>query len=129
MTESSPIQHAKHLAMKRPKPAAHTRHGRTHRSAGLDPQSKHRDVTEQAAKWVAQTFYGQLLKQMHNSPFKNPKFEGGKGGEAFGQMFDQQIADKMSRGVGRKLVNSLAKKIEGKRAYDLATKGQNTAEA
>jgi Rod binding domain-containing protein len=76
------------------------------------PEEHHQQLVEQSEKWVAQTFYGQLLKQMHNSPFKNPKFEGGRGGEAFGQMFDQRLAEGMSRGAGRSLVNSMVKRIE-----------------
>ena len=47
---------------------------------------------------VAQTFYGTMLKQMRNSPFKSKLFDGGRGGEAFASMFDQHLADRMSRG-------------------------------
>ncbi len=83
----------------------------------LTPQEHHQQLVEQSEKWVAQTFYGQLLKQMHESPFKNEKFEGGRGGEAFGQMFDQKLADKMSKGAGSSLVRSLVKRIEKNEAH------------
>src|SRR6187399_588495 len=32
--------------------------------------AKHQELTHQAQQWVAQTFFGTMLKQMHNSPFK-----------------------------------------------------------
>jgi Rod binding domain-containing protein len=79
--------------------------------------SEHEQVVEQAQKWVAQTFYGTLLKQVRHSPFHSKLFEGGRGGEAFQGMFDQQLADHMARGTGRKLVNAIARKIEAKKAY------------
>ena len=45
--------------------------------------AEHDQLTQQAQKWVAQTFFGTLLKQMHDSPFKSELFSGGRGGEAF----------------------------------------------
>jgi Rod binding domain-containing protein len=79
--------------------------------------SEHEQVVEQAQKWVAQTFYGTLLKQVRQSPFHSKLFEGGRGGEAFQGMYDQQLADHMARGTGKKLVNAIARKIEAKKAY------------
>jgi Rod binding domain-containing protein len=79
---------------------------------------EHDALVKQTQKWVAQTFYGEMLKQMRNSPFKSKMFDGGEGGQAFQQMFDQQLADKMASGSGRKLVDSIVNKIEkGKKAY------------
>src|SRR5690606_26673630 len=46
----------------------------------LDPETQHRQIVEQAEKWVAQTFYGTMLKQIRNSPFKSELFAGGRGG-------------------------------------------------
>src|SRR5690348_1911041 len=42
-------------------------------------RSQHDQLTEQARKWVAQTFFGTLLKQMSDSPFKSELFSGGRG--------------------------------------------------
>ena len=83
-------------------------------SASADPHAR---LTEQAQKWVAQTFFGTLMKQMHDSPFKSQLFEGGRGGEAFSSLYDQKLIEHMSRGVGNKLVNSIVKKIEAGAAY------------
>jgi Rod binding domain-containing protein len=77
----------------------------------------HAAAVKQTQKWVSQTFFGTMLKQMRNSPFKSEMFEGGRGGQAFQEMYDQQLADHMARGAGKKLVNSIVRKIEGAKAY------------
>ena len=85
--------------------------------AGRQPHQSHDELVTQTQKWVAQTFYGTLLRQMRKSPWKDEKFSGGRGGEVFGEMLDQKLADHMSRSSGDKLVNSLVRKMEGARAY------------
>ena len=79
-----------------------------------DAQDK---VKETARKLVAQTFYGTLLKQMRNSPFKSELFEGGRGGQAFSPLLDQHLAEHMTRATDNHLVNAIARKLEGKAAY------------
>jgi Rod binding domain-containing protein len=79
-------------------------------------QSQHQQLVGQTQKWVAQTFYGTLLKQMEQSPFKSELFSGGRGGEAFSSLYHQQLADRMSRGAGGKLVNTIVRRIEAKGA-------------
>lgn len=74
-------------------------------------------LEKQVGKWVSQTFFGTLFKQMRNSPFKSEILSGGRGGEVFGSMLDQQLADNMSRGAGKKLVNAIIRQIEGAQAY------------
>lgn len=93
-------------------------HGRHHRSATSPlihpdrPNTPHDEqLIDQTRKWVAQTFFGTMLKQMRNSPFKSPMFEGGRGGEAFGEMYDQRLAEHMSRGAGNKLVGAIVRSI------------------
>jgi Rod binding domain-containing protein len=72
----------------------------------------HQQLVNQTEKWVAQTFYGELLKQMRESPFRSDLFEGGNGGKTFETLLDQRLADHMSRHAGGKLVRSIVKKIE-----------------
>lgn len=79
--------------------------------------TEHDRIIQQTQKWVAQTFFGTLLKQLRESPFRSPLFEGGRGGEAFGALYDQRLADHMARGAGSKLVNAIASRIEANRAY------------
>src|SRR5580658_366265 len=81
------------------------------------PLSRHDQLVTQTEKWVSQTFFGTLLKQMRENPFKSDLFNGGQGGQAFGALYDQQLADHMSKGAGGKLVNAIVRKIEGDKAY------------
>jgi Rod binding domain-containing protein len=89
-------------------------------------EDHHEQLIKQTEKWVAQTFYGELLKQMRESPFRSDMFEGGKGGKTFETMLDQRMADQMSRHAGGKLVRTIVKKIEAgeaARRYRSASKG------
>src|SRR5438874_9533015 len=79
--------------------------------------SDHDKLVKQAQIWVSQTFFGTLLKQMRESPFKSELFSGGRGGQAFSGLYDQHLAERMARGAGSKLVSSIVRKIEGKTAY------------
>jgi len=81
------------------------------------PQTEHEKIEAQARKWVSQTFYGAMLKQMRESPFKSELFSGGRGGQAFSTLLDQHLADHMSRASGSKLVNALTRKLEAKAGY------------
>ena len=75
-------------------------------------QTQHDRVVAQTQKWVAQTFFGTLMKQMRDSPFRSDLFEGGRGGQAFASMYDQKLVEQMSRGAGNKLVNAIVHSIE-----------------
>jgi hypothetical protein len=81
------------------------------------PKTEHDKIEETARKWVAQTFYGTMLKQMRESPFKSDLFAGGRGGQAFSSLLDQHLADHMSRAAGSKLVNAIARKLEARSGY------------
>ena len=89
------------------------------------PPTHHDQLVKQTQKWVAQTFYGALLKQMRDSPFKVPMFDGGRGGEAFQSLYDQRLADHMARGTGHKLVNAIVSKIEAGKAYGRSARSRN----
>jgi hypothetical protein len=82
----------------------------------------HNDARKEAQTFVSQAFFGTLLKQMRNSPFKSEIFSGGRGGEAFGSLYDQQLAERMANGVGSKLVDSIVRKIEAAKAYRKTSK-------
>ncbi|MGB7159842.1 MAG: rod-binding protein [Tepidisphaeraceae bacterium] len=82
----------------------------------------HDDARKQAQTFVSQAFFGTLLKQMRESPFKSELFSGGRGGEAFGSLYDQQLAERMAGGVGSKLVNSIVRQVEGAKAYRKTSK-------
>jgi hypothetical protein len=75
-------------------------------------------LVKQARVWVSQTFFGTLLKQMHESPFRSELFSGGRGGQAFSSLFNQHLTERMAGGrSAEKLVNSIVKRIE--RAHEM----------
>jgi Rod binding domain-containing protein len=88
-----------------------------HTHKKVPPLDPHDPLTKQAQKLVANTFYGTLMKQARNDPFKSEMFDGGRGGEAFGEMLDQHLADHMSRSTGSKLVRSVVNKLQANKAY------------
>ena len=79
--------------------------------------TQHDRLVKQTKNWVAQTFFGTLLKQMENSPFKSEMLSGGRGGEAFSSLYHQRLAEHMASGAGSRLVNSIVRRIEAKAAY------------
>ena len=90
------------------------------------PDTQHDKVVKQTQNWVAQTFFGTLLKQMENSPFKSELFSGGRGGQAFSSLYHQRLAEHMASGAGAKLVHSIVRRIEAKAAYQKQESGSNT---
>ena len=87
-------------------------------AAPATPSAGQREqLVEQTQKWVAQTFFGTLMKQMEDSPFKSDLFSGGRGGEAFSSLYHQQLVDRMARAAGDKLVNAIVRRIEATAAY------------
>ena len=81
------------------------------------PQTRHEQIVKQTQTWVAQTFFGPMLKQMRDSPFKSDLFDGGRGGQAFAQMHDAMLAERMGRSAAKPLVDAIVRKIEAGRAY------------
>lgn len=76
------------------------------------PATPHALLMKNAQRLVAQTFFGAMLKQMHESPFKSDLFNGGRGGEAFTALLDQHLAERMSRGAGTRIARSIVNHIE-----------------
>jgi hypothetical protein len=100
-----------------PKPSADLGDPEYQNIPSRTPKTEHEKIEETARKWVAQTFYGTMLKQMRESPFKSDLFAGGRGGQAFSSLLDQHLADHMSRAAGSKLVNAIARKLEARSGY------------
>ena len=84
---------------------------------GRTPPTRHEQIVKQTQTWVAQTFFGPMLKQMRDSPFKSDLMDGGRGGQAFQQMQDAMLAQHMGRGAARPLVNAIVRRIEAAHAY------------
>ena len=65
---------------------------------------------------VNQMFMGSMLKQMRSSPFKDDTMSGGKAGDAYAGLFDQQLSAKAGGGMGKGLVDVMVKHLKGDRA-------------
>jgi hypothetical protein len=66
----------------------------------------------QAEAFVAQTFFAPMFRMMRDSPFRSDVFSGGQGGRAFGSMLDGVLAERMGRGAGAELVDSIVKTFD-----------------
>ena len=80
--------------------------------------TQHEQLTGVARKFVSHAFFGTVLKQMRQSPFKSELFSGGRGGETFASMLDFHLADRMAKSSGRmakssgRLADSIVRHIE-----------------
>ena len=66
-------------------------------------------------EWVGQSFFGPMLREARGSslgPDDSP-FGGGRGGEAFGQLFDQHMARHASSGLDGGIVEAVVRKLDG----------------
>lgn len=90
---------------------------------------RHQALRKQVQSFVGQTFFGQLFKQMRNSPFKSELMNGGRGGEMFSSMLDGVLAERMGRGAGSKLVDAIVKRFDPQVAQWLKRKGHQQARA
>jgi Rod binding domain-containing protein len=79
--------------------------GASKHAAAMSPHDK--KLMKHSQRLVSQTFFGTMLKQMRNSPFKSKILDGGRGGEAFHSLLDQHLADRMASGSGKKLANAI----------------------
>jgi hypothetical protein len=61
------------------------------------PQSPNGDVREKFDAFVGQSFYGQLLHEMHKTVGKVHYFNGGRAEEAFQGQLDQVLSEKMAK--------------------------------
>ena len=77
-----------------------------------EPKSQHDQMVEKTRTWVAQTFFGTLLKQMRDSPFKSELFGGGRGEQAFGSIYDTHLAQRMAQGLGERIARPIVKKFQ-----------------
>src|SRR5579871_5457238 len=72
---------------------------------------RHEALVKQTQKWVGMTFYGTLMKEMRQDPFRSKLFDGGNGGQAFGSMYDQELAERLGKGTANGLVQSIVQRI------------------
>lgn len=73
---------------------------------------RERQIRQVAASLVAQTFYGPMFRMMRESPFRSEVMNGGRGGEAFATLLDQQLVSRMSR-RSDPLVDAIVRRLAG----------------
>lgn len=71
------------------------------------------ELARHVETFVAGSFFGTMLKQMRESPFRSELFAGGRAGGAYDAMYHQVLAERMGRGVGQSLVRAIVKRIMG----------------
>lgn len=78
-----------------------------------EAKTKEKQLREKFEILVNKFFIGTMLKQMRDSSFKSELFSGGKGGEAFGGLMDQQLAENAGGKVAKSLVDSMVRHAMG----------------
>jgi Rod binding domain-containing protein len=86
--------------------------------ASKSAEEKHGELVKHVETFVGTAFFGTLLKQMRESPFRSEMFGGGKAGENYDAMYHQLMSERMGKGAGRSLVDAIVRKITGKAAYE-----------
>jgi hypothetical protein len=76
------------------------------------PTSQTQQLRQKVDQWVGQVFFGTLMKQVRESPFKSEMFSGGRGGGAFQQMLDGILVERGSRDLGGKLTDAIVRKLD-----------------
>ena len=64
-------------------------------------------------QWVGQTFFGAMMRQARETSLgpEDSPLTGGRGGNAFGQLLDQHLAEAASAGTGDQLVDSIVDRL------------------
>lgn len=76
------------------------------------PTAQTQQLRQKVDQWVGQVFFGTLMKQVRESPFKSEMFSGGRGGGAFQQMLDGILVERGSRDLGGKLTDAIVRKLD-----------------
>lgn len=86
-------------------------------TANAEPESpEDAKLRATAETLVNQMFMGSMLKQMRSSPFKDDTMSGGKAGDAYAGLFDQNLSAKAGGGMGKGLVDVMVKHLKGNHA-------------
>ena len=81
----------------------------------VEPQGKAEQLRPIVRQWVGQSFFAPMLKEARNSSLaaEDSPFSGGRGGNAFGGLMDQHLAEAAGRGAGGKLADSIVRHLAG----------------
>jgi Rod binding protein len=65
------------------------------------------EVREKFDAFVGESFYSQMLKEMHKTVGKTPYFSGGRAEEAFQGQLDQVLSEKMAKANGNQFSGAM----------------------
>ena len=83
-------------------------------------------ATRQAArKFVNETFFGTLMREMRKSANTDHELNGGRGEEIMGPELDQALVDRMSKAQNFKLTDSVADQLYRHTHRGLSARSQN----
>lgn len=83
--------------------------------SGIDGGKKSRDEVREAAEGlVSVAFVLPMMKMMREEPFKTDLFHGGQGEEMFAARLDEQLADRMTRGMNLPVVEAVYERFAGR---------------
>ena len=72
-------------------------------------------LVKQSQRFISHAFFGTILKQMHESPWRSGMFSGGQAGRSFESLMDDRLAERMANNpTSQKLVRSIVKRLEKK---------------
>jgi hypothetical protein len=82
--------------------------GANNKAGGVGANAPQQDeMREKFDAFVGESFYGQMLKEMHKSVGKTPYFSGGHAEEAFQGQLDQVLSEKMSKANANQFTGSM----------------------
>ncbi|MFN0138334.1 MAG: hypothetical protein ACKVS9_19700 [Phycisphaerae bacterium] len=84
-----------------------------------------RQTRQAAVQLVSQVFFAPMLQEMRELPFGKEIGHGGRMEDAFGQQFDQRVADSVAREGVRPLVDKIEQKLKRKQ-FDHGVRGPQT---
>jgi len=80
----------------------------------IDKVAQEKQVRELVQKLLGQAFFGPIVKQMRNGPWKDKLMSGGRGGDAFQSMMDQRMVEQLGHSIGGPLVRAMTERMLGR---------------
>jgi len=92
----------------------------------IDKVAQEKQVRELVQKLLGQAFFGPIVKQMRNGPWKDKLMSGGRGGDAFQSMMDQRMVEQLGHSIGGPLVRAMTERMLGRSSDHDPARGLQT---
>jgi len=90
-------------------------------SSSMLPPKQDAELRKQIGEFIGITFYGTMMKTMHNSDVKGKYGHGGRGEEVFQSQLDFELAKRMGHSQNNSLAEALYNRLTGGSGIDRAT--------